>query len=82
MVATEGGFIGFFAYAVLYTALLYLLYKKFKDGDMKDNLALMGLFVCLGLHLEGLTEMNINNIQPMRELWFLLGIAFSKQESD
>ena len=82
MIATEGGFIGFFAYAVLYTALLYLLYKKFKDGDMRDNLALMGLFVCLGLHLEGLTEMNINNIQPMRELWFLLGIAFSQQESE
>ena len=77
MIATEGGLIGFLAYVVLYASLLYLLYKKLKDGDMKDNLALMGIFVCLGLHLEGLTEMNINNIQPMRELWFLLGIALA-----
>ena len=42
---------------------------------MMDNFALMGIFVCLGLHLEGLTEMNIGHIQPMRELWFLLGIS-------
>ena len=75
MMLTEGGIIGFAAYAGLYTFLLYLLWKKYKKNNMMDNFALMGIFVCLGLHLEGLTEMNIGHIQPMRELWFLLGIS-------
>ena len=41
----------------------------------------MGIFTCLGLHLGGITDQNINAILPMRELWFIMGITFFYPEN-
>lgn len=80
MVLTEGGITGFSVTLLLYIMILYLLWEKYKKSGRTDCLALMGIFACLGLHFGGITDQNINAILPMRELWFLMGIAFSCPE--
>lgn len=75
---TEGGVIGLLACMMLYSAVLILLWRKYDTSGKTDNFALMGIFVCLGILLEGLTETNMDLMFLMREMWFLIGLGFAK----
>ena len=77
---TEGGVIGLSACMMLYFIVLVLLWRKYNTSSKSDNFALMGIFVCLGILLEGLTETNMDLMFLMREMWFLIGLSFVKQD--
>ena len=80
LVLTEGGVVGLAACIMLYFVVFVLLWQKYKISSKSDNFALMGIFVCLGILLEGLTETNMDLMFLMREMWFLIGLSFVKQD--
>lgn len=65
---------------MLYFVVLVLLWRKYNTSSKSDNFALMGIFVCIGVLLEGLTETNMDLMFLMREMWFLIGLGFVKQD--
>ena len=40
---------------------------------MKLSYALIGILIFIGIHIEGMTDTNINQVPIMREYWLLLG---------
>ena len=38
---------------------------------------MIGMLVFLGIHLEGLTDTNANQVPIMREYWFLMGLLLT-----
>ena len=75
-VATEGGFIGLFAFVILHGYFfkrLYLLQKK-ERHQMTLSCGIVGFLILLALQLEGLTDTNMNQVPIMREYWFLIGM--------
>ena len=73
---SEGGIIGILAFIILHGYFLcrmFLLYRKEKSLE-SVSCGMIGMLVFLGIHLEGLTDTNANQVPIMREYWFLMGL--------
>ena len=76
---SEGGILGLGAFLMLHLYLFYRLAKLYRRDSKDENFsyALMGLLVFAGIHFEGITDTNANQLSIMRECYFLLGIAMT-----
>ena len=75
----EGGIIGITAFLLLHGYFLYrmiLLYRKEKNID-SVSCGMIGILIFLGIHLEGMTDTNANQVPIMREYWFLMGLLLA-----
>lgn len=75
----EGGVVGITAFLLLHGYFLYrmiLLYRKEKNID-SVSCGMIGILIFLGLHLEGMTDTNANQVPIMREYWFLMGLLLA-----
>ena len=73
--AAEGGVVGLAAYLFLHGYILYRLVCQYrKERWMKLSYALIGILIFVGIHIEGMTDTNINQVPIMREYWLLMGI--------
>lgn len=71
---SEGGIIGLASFIFLYAYFFrrfFLQYKK--ESSMKFSAGLTLLLTLAALHLEGLTDTNLNQVQLMREFWVIAG---------
>lgn len=73
----EGGLIGLFAFVILHAYFAFKLYQLHKRSKLKLSCGIIGLMMLLALQLEGLTDTNMNQVQIMREYWFLIGTLFT-----
>ena len=55
---------------------MILLYRKEKNID-SVSCGMIGILIFLGLHLEGMTDTNANQVPIMREYWFLMGLLLA-----
>ena len=75
----EGGIVGITAFLLLHGYFLYrmiMLYRKEKDL-VHCSCGMIGGLVIIGLHIEGLTDTNANQVPIMREFWFLMGLLLA-----
>lgn len=75
----EGGIIGVAAFLLLHGYFLYrmiLLYKTEK-GNAGALCGMIGILIFGGIHLEGMTDTNANQVPIIREYWFLMGMLLS-----
>lgn len=75
----EGGIIGAAAFIFLHGYFLYrmiLLYRKEKIANIV-SCGMIGILIFWGLHLEGITDTNANQVPIMREYWFLMGLLLN-----
>ena len=76
---SEGGIFGAVAFLLLHGYLFYRLYQQFHEERRQRTpaYALMGILVFAGIHLEGLTDTNINQLSIAREYWLLMGLTLA-----
>lgn len=74
---SEGGILGLVAYFVLHGYIFLRLWRQYKKERTTAafSCALMGILVFLGIHLEGLTDTNINQLSILTEYCLLMGIS-------
>ena len=74
---SEGGVVGLTAYLVLHGYILLRLWRQYrKEHDRAAfSCALMGILAFLGVHLEGMTDTNINQLSILTEYCFLIGLS-------
>ena len=71
---SEGGIIGLVAFIGLYSYLFRRFFLQYKHEDfMKFSAGLTLLLILAALHLEGLTDTNLNQVKLMREFLVLAG---------
>lgn len=83
---SEGGILGIAAYFVLHGYILLRLWRQYRKerNTMEFSYALMGILVFLGVHLEGMTDTNINQLSILTEYCMLMGLSLlaGKLEAD
>lgn len=74
---SEGGILGLVAYFVLHGYIFLRLWRQYKKErhTAAFSCALMGILVFLGVHLEGLTDTNINQLSILTEYCLLMGLS-------
>lgn len=74
---SEGGVLGLAAYFVLHGYIFLRLWRQYKKERYTAafSCALMGILVFLGVHFEGLTDTNINQLSILTEYCLLMGIS-------
>lgn len=73
-VLSEGGIIGLVSFVGLYAYLFRRFFLQYQREDsMKFSAGLTLLLILAALHLEGLTDTNLNQVKLMREFWILAG---------
>ena len=71
---SEGGIIGLVSFIGLYSYLFRRFFLQYKHEDfMKFSAGLTLLLILTALHLEGLTDTNLNQVKLMREFLVLAG---------
>ena len=78
-IASEGGIVGILAYFFLHGYIFYQLFCQYRE-EKEARLpffALAGFLVFGGLHMEGFSDTNINQVPIMREYWLLMGIVLA-----
>lgn len=81
-VLSENGLVGLSAYLLLHGYFLYrliLLYRGSEKNSWQHSLALAGILMFAGIHLEGMTDTNIMLTHIMREYWLLMGLIFATE---
>ena len=75
----EGGIFGAAAFLILHGYLLCRLWRQFRMERKKGlpSYALMGLLIFAGIHLEGLTDTNVNQVSIGREYCLLMGLILA-----
>ena len=76
---SEGGLLGAAAYFILHGYILLRLWRQYGRERVVDAFpcALMGLLVFFGVHLEGLTDTNINQLSILTEYCLLMGLSLA-----
>ena len=74
---SEGGVLGLAAYFVLHGYIFLRLWRQYKKERYTAafSCALMGILVFLGVHFEGLTDTNINQLSILTEYCLLMGLS-------
>ena len=74
---SEGGILGLAAYFVLHGYIFLRLWRQYKKERYTAafSCALMGILVFLGVHFEGLTDTNINQLSILTEYCLLMGLS-------
>lgn len=73
-VLSEGGLIGLASFTFLYAYFFRRFFLQYKsESFMKLSAGLTLLIILLALHLEGLTDTNLNQVKIMREFWVIAG---------
>ena len=74
---SEGGILGLAAYFVLHGYILLRLWRQYRKerNTAAFSCALMGILVFLGVHLEGMTDTNINQLSILTEYCMLMGLS-------
>ncbi len=74
---SEGGVLGLAAYFVLHGYIFLRLWRQYKKERYTAafSRALMGILVFLGVHFEGLTDTNINQLSILTEYCLLIGLS-------
>ena len=74
---SEGGILGLAAYFVLHGYIFLRLWRQYKKERYTAafSCALMGILVFLGVHFEGLTDTNINQLSILTEYCLLIGLS-------
>ena len=74
---SEGGVLGLAAYFVLHGYIFLRLWRQYKKERYTAafSCALMGILVFLGVHFEGLTDTNINQLSILTEYCLLIGLS-------
>ncbi len=73
-VMSEGGVIGLVSFIVLYAYLFRRFFLQYKQEDsMTFSAGLTLLLILAALHLEGLTDTNLNQVKLMREFLVIAG---------
>ena len=79
-VTTEGGLLGLAAFLLLHGYILYMLWQQYgrEKAAGRVSYALVGIMILLGLHMEGMTDTNFNQVPIMRTYWLLLGVLLAQ----
>ena len=74
-VTAEGGLIGFAAFLLLHGYILYMLWQQYGEEKAEGRIsyAFVGIMMLIGLHMEGMTDTNFNQVPIMRAYWLLVG---------
>ena len=73
-VLSEGGVIGLASFAALYAYFFRRFFLQYRaESAMKFSAGLTLLLILVALHLEGLTDTNLNQVKLMREFWIIAG---------
>lgn len=71
---SEGGLIGLASFIFLYAYFFRRFFLQYKrESAMKFSAGLTLFIILLALHLEGLTDTNLNQVKLMREFWVIAG---------
>ena len=79
-VTAEGGVLGFAAFLLLHGYILYMLWQQYgrEKAAGRTAYALVGIMILLGLHMEGMTDTNFNQVPIMRAYWLLIGTMLAQ----
>ena len=78
---SEGGIIGLVSFTALYAYFFRRFFIQYRQENfMKFSAGLTLLLILAGLHLEGLTDTNLNQVKLMREFWVLAGALIAFRE--
>ena len=71
---SEGGLIGLVSFIFLYAYFFRRFFLQYKNENfMKFSAGLTLFLILFALHLEGLTDTNLNQVKIMREFWIIAG---------
>ena len=79
-VMSEGGLIGLISFTFLYIYFFRRFFLQYKsENSMKFSAGLTLLLILAALHLEGLTDTNLNQVKIMREFWVIAGALMASK---
>ena len=80
-VMSEGGLIGLSSFIFLYGYFFRRFFLQYKrENFMKFSAGLTLFLILAALHLEGLTDTNLNQVKLMREVWVIAGALLASEK--